>query len=222
MRLLFLSVLGAGLLSGECHSPGKERWLVKTSVPSNANFANTKHVKLADLMKLGNPPGVKHNDSRFQDQRIPAFQNGLNVKEGDFLTVRGFLYLVATEDNDCEYHIQISDQPRTTTDKPAGDEDCLIVEVARPDSFQDAEIQKRAQTVRDLIKTKLVANHEPGPSGNVMQHVVSVEVSGQLFFDDAHLKSDGTSELRGKRDMKSKTLWELHPIFDFKILPKQK
>ncbi len=81
-----------------------------------------------------------------------------------------------------------------------------------PDSFQDPALQTRAQTVRDFIKTKLLAGQEPGSAGNVMQHPVAVQVTGQLFYDDAHLKSDGTPELRGKRDMKSHTLWELHPV----------
>jgi hypothetical protein len=218
MRLLLLSLLSVSLLPAECHSPGQERWAIKTSVPDNPNFAQTMPATPADLMKLGNPPGAKPKDAAFEGHRIPAFPNNLKVKEGDFLTVRGFLYLVATEDNDCEYHIQISDQPRTLTDKPTGKELCLIVEVARPDAFKDPELQKRAQAVRDLIKTKLVANQEPGSAGNVMQHAVFVQVSGQLFFDNAHLKDDGTIELRGKRGMKSQTLWELHPVFDLKIL----
>jgi len=124
---------------------------------------------------------------------------------------------VATENNDCEYHIQLTDQPRTTTDKPTASDLCVIVEVARPDSFQDPELRKQAQAVRDFIKTKLTANQEPGPSGNIMQHPVYVQVSGQLFYDDAHLKTDGTPEPRGKRDMKSNTLWELHPVFAFQF-----
>jgi len=217
MRWYLLSLLSAGLLHAECHAPGKERWPIKTSVVANPNYAKTKTVTLADIMKLGNPPGAKNNDPKYQSARIPEFQNSLGVKEGDFLTVRGYLYLVATENNDCEYHIQLTDQPRTTTDKPTASDLCVIVEVARPDSFQDPELRKQAQAVRDFIKTKLTANQEPGPSGNIMQHPVYVQVSGQLFYDDAHLKTDGTPEPRGKRDMKSNTLWELHPVFAFQF-----
>ena len=220
MRLLLLSLLTAAFLYGECHSPGKERWAIKTSVPANPNFAKTKKATLEEMMKLGNPPGARNKDPNFDSKRIPAFDNGLNVKEGDFVTVTGYLYLVATEDNDCEYHIQITDQPRTATDKPADGDQCLIVEVARPADFKEPELQKHAQATRDFIKTKLVANKEPGPSGNVMQHAVFVQVSGQLFYDNAHLKTDGTAQPRGKKGMTSKTLWELHPVFDMKFAPK--
>ena len=214
MRSVIVGIFSVGLLFGACTAPGKERWPIKTSVVPSPQFATTRQATLSGLMELPNPPGAKNNDPNFQAKRIPAFPNSLNLKEGDFVTVTGFLYLVATEDNDCEYHIQITDQPRTPADKPIASDLCLIVEVARPDSFQDAELQKRAQTVRDFIKTNLVAGQEPGSAGNVMQHPVHVQVSGQLFYDDAHLKSDGTPELRGKRDMKSHTLWELHPVFN--------
>jgi len=217
MRWFLLSLLGAALLHGACQSPGKERWPIKTSVVPDADYSKTKTVTLADMVSLGNPPGARNNDPKYQSARIPQFANGLGVKEGDFLTVRGYLYLVATEDNDCEYHIQLTDQPRTTTDKPAAGDLCVIVEVARPDSFQDPELQKRAQAVRDLIKTKLTANTEPVSAGNIMRHAVFVQVTGQLFYDDAHLKSDGTPEPRGKRDMKSNTLWELHPVLDLQF-----
>ncbi len=222
VRLFLLGFLTAAFVHGACHSPGKERWAIKTSVPAAPNFAKTKKTTLADMMRLANPPGAKNKDPQFESARIPGFQNSMNVKEGDFLTVSGYLYLVATEDNDCEYHIQLSDQPRTTANKPADTDECLIVEVARPDAFQDPELQKRAQAARDFIKARLLANQEPGPSGNIMQHAVYVQVSGQLFYDNAHLKADGTPQPRGKRGMTSKTLWELHPVFDVKFAPAPK
>jgi hypothetical protein len=218
MRIVCLALAFTYIVSGECHSPGAERWPIKTSIATSSNTATGKPVQLGDLMKLENPPGAKNNDPTYQSKRFPAFKNNLGVNEGEILTVTGYLYLVATEDNDCEYHIQLSNQPRSTTDKPQSSDECLIVEVARPDAFSDAALQQKAQAVRDYIKTKLLANAEPGPSGNVMQHAVYVQVRGQLFFDDAHLKKDGTPELRGKRNMKSATLWELHPIVDFKII----
>jgi hypothetical protein len=49
-----------------------------------------------------------------------------------------------------------------------------------------------------------------------MENAVCVSVTGQLFYDDAHLQG----ELRGKKGMSSHTLWELHPITAFTIAPK--
>jgi len=40
---------------------------------------------------------------------------------------------VATESNDCDFHIQISPRPRSTADKPTPDDDCIVVEAPRPE-----------------------------------------------------------------------------------------
>lgn len=201
-----------------CNGPGHERWPIKTSIPAKVDLSKSKEVALADLLALPQAPGVKHNDSRFANDRIPAFDNSLNVKEGDLLTTTGWLFLVATEKDDCDYHIQISPVSRTTTNKPAASDDCLIVEAPKPDFVDNADLQDAVTTVRSYISTKLLRGKEPANAGSVMIHPVCVKVTGQLFYDDAHVGSSGP-ELRGKRDMVSHTLWELHPITSFTIVP---
>jgi hypothetical protein len=200
-----------------CSGPGTERWPVKTSLPSGADLTQSKTVGLNDMLAVAQPPGVEHNDKRFQDARIPSFSNSLNVKEGDLITTTGFLYLVATESDDCDYHIQLSNQPRTTTDKPTASDDCLIVEAPRPDFVPDAALKDKVTAARDFIKTKVMHGAEPSNTASVMVHSVCVRVTGQLFYDDAHV-GGGKVELRGKKGMHSNTLWELHPIFSFQIV----
>ena len=51
-----------------------------------------------------------------------------------------------------------------------------------------------------------------------MIHAVCVQVTGALFYDDAHVGKNAP-ELRGKRGMSSKSLWELHPLTSFQIVP---
>jgi len=63
---------------------------------------------LDKLLALGEPPAAKEDDPRYQDLRIPKFDNPLGVKEGDLVTTAGWLYLVATEKDDCDYHIQVN------------------------------------------------------------------------------------------------------------------
>jgi hypothetical protein len=201
-----------------CNGPGTERWSIKVSLAPNPNVSSPKTVSLTDLLSLADPPGITHNDPRYDKSRIPAFTNSLNVKEGDILQTTGWLYLVATE-TDCDYHIQISTKPRTTTDKPTPDDDCLIIEAPKPDFIDDTDLKQRSSTIRDYIKTKMLQNNEPSPRGSVMIHPVCVRVSGQLFYDDAHVKANGGKELRGKKGMLSHTIWELHPLTDFKIVP---
>ena len=152
------------------------------------------------------PPGVKDDDPRYQDSRIPKFDNPLAVKEGDLVTTAGWLYLVATEKDDCDYHIQVSLQTRTTANKPQPGDDCIIVEAPRPDFVSARDLSTKVGQVRDYIKAKLLAGKEPSNTGSVMQHAVCVSVTGQLFYDDAHIEK---GELRGKKGMTSHTLWEL-------------
>lgn len=200
-----------------CTGPGTKRWPVKVSVAAVADLRNPKVVGLNALLALEDPPGVKPDDPRFEDARIPAFSNSLSVMEGDILQTTGWLYLVATE-SDCDYHIQISNQPRTTTDKPTPQDDCVVVEAPKPDFVDSADLKQSLSTMRDFIKTKILKGNEPSKKGSVMIHPVCVRVTGQLFYDDAHLEKTGAKKPRGKKGMQSDTLWELHPITQFQIV----
>jgi hypothetical protein len=50
----------------------------------------------------------------------------------------------------------------------------------------------------------------------VIQHPVYVEVTGQLFYDDAHVAQTAKEENRekqiNKRQLPSDTVWEIHPV----------
>src|SRR5579872_2386216 len=221
LRLTLLLCLALLRLShAACTSPGKERWPIKSSLPSGAQLGHGTPVKITDLAKLANPPGVTNKEKKFEDTRIPSFDNPLHVKEGDLVTITGYLFLVATEPNDCEYHIELSgkapDMSAASSQNPVIVDDCIIVEVARPDAFADATLQKAADTTRQWIREKLKLNgksgSEPSAAGSLMNHPVLVTVTGQLFFDDAHLEKDGSSQPRGKHGLRTNTLWELHPI----------
>jgi hypothetical protein len=213
---LICSVAALATASPTCDGPGKARWPIKTSLPDGTRANSSgKKIALATLLKMPIAPGVKDNDARFQDKLIPAFDNDLDLKEGDLVTTTGWLFLVATEKDDCDYHIQISLEARTTTDPPQETDDCLIVEAPRPDFLQGDDLSSDVTQERDFIKAKILAGKEPSSSASVMQHPVCVTVTGQLFYDDAH----EAGQLRGKKHMSSHTLWELHPITSFKFAP---
>ena len=201
-----------------CKGPGTVRWPIKTSLPQGTNLSGPAQVIALDkLLALASAPGVKDDDPQYQEARIPKFDNPLGVKEGDLVTTAGWVYLVATGEDDCDYYIQISLQPRTTTDKPQASDDSIIVEAPRPDFISASELSAKVGEEREFIKTKLLAGKEPSNYGSVMQNPVCVRVTGQLFYDDAHLEK---GELRGKRGMTSHTLWELHPITALTFAPK--
>jgi len=202
-----------------CSGPGKQRWPIKVSIPADANIAAPITVPFGQFIGISDPGGIKPDDSRFETVRIPDVING-KYKEGQIVSTTGWLYLVLTEADDCDYHIQISDVPRTTTDKPTPADHCIVVEVPRPDFAATPDLRNRYSTIRDFIKTRLLNGKEPGGSGNVMQHPVYVRITGALFFDDTHLTSDGGHQNRGRKGMQAQTLWEIHPIVDFQFAPK--
>lgn len=179
--------------------PGVERWPIKTSVVANAD---QKTVALADLLKLPDPPGVAKDDHRYQSNRIPSFQNPLGLKEGDQITTSGWLHLVAGE-NDGDYHIQLS------ASKTSGD-NCIVIEVPRgePAFVTDASLRTTVAQVRQTIRKEFLRGKEPSSTGSVLKQPVYVQVTGQLFYDDAHVGDPP----RGKKGMHAATLWELHPV----------
>ena len=197
-----------------CVKPGMERWPIKTSLPAGAK---TEKMTLADALKLPELPNVKKDDPAYQDKRITDGP----VKEDKLVTISGWLYLVAFEADDCDFHIQISPQPRTSANPPTKDDNCIIVEV--PSGEYAKEISGQVEGVRQWVIDKLLAKTAPKiGSVHVMQNPVYVTVTGALFYDDAHVyMKDGTTG-RGKKGMESKTLWELHPVTSIVFAPKPK
>ena len=199
--LVVLGLLTSPVARPACTEPGKSRWGVKSNVPRPSSIVNAKRVALKDLLALEdpNPAPVK-----FQPERglIAPSPNSLGVHEGQLIRTRGYLRLVATEDNDCEYHIQLTTTPQATSS--------LIVEVAKEDavSIPSAFVRARAKEVRAWIRNSLFQGAEPPGGGKLVTPPVYVEVVGQLFFDSAHGKNDA----RGKHGMPSRTRWELHPV----------
>jgi hypothetical protein len=164
----------------------------------------------ATFAALADADGVKHNDNRFETKLIPASMTKGQPAEGSFVTVTGYLRLVALED-DGDYHIQLSASPT--------DMDCIIVEVPKDDEafVKDATLRDKAAGVRAFVRKNLLhnADQEPTASGNLMAHPPFVRVTGQLFFDDAHVGD----QPRGKKKMKASTLWELHPVTSIAFAP---
>ena len=185
-----------------CTEPGKSRWGAKSNIPKPSSVVHATRVALADLMTLDDPNPAPKRGQPSTGLIAGGAENGLRVHEGQILRTRGWLRLVATEDNDCEYHIQLT---RTRTSKPS-----FIVEVAKDDaaSIHSTFVREKAKVVRQWIRDELFGSDEPPGDGRLISPPVYVEVTGQLFFDSAH----GEHDARGKKGMPAATRWELHPI----------
>ena len=117
--------------------PGTERWPVKIALPSGAK---TQTMTLTDALKLPRLDAVKKNDPRYQDTRIMDQP----VKEDTLMTISGYLYLVAFESDDCDFHIQI--RPKPLTSAPTKEDHSMIVEV--PSGEYATTISDRVEGVR--------------------------------------------------------------------------
>ena len=197
-----------------CVKPGTERWPVKITVPADAKHQT---MSLADALNLQRLTDVKKDDKRYDDERI----TDQPVKEDQLVTVSGYLYLVAFESDDCDFHIQISPKPLTAANKPTKDDNSMIVEV--PSGQYATTISSQVEGVRDWVIAKLLAGTPPKiDSVHIMSHPVYVSVTGALFYDDAHTYEADGSTGRGKKGLESKTLWELHPVTSMAFAPPPK
>lgn len=192
-----------------CTEPGKARWGAKSNIPKPSSIVRAKRVALKDLMSLEDPDPAPKRGQPATGLIVGGAQNGLRVHEGQILRTRGYLRLVATEDNDCEYHMQLTLGPRTKRS--------LIVEVAKDDatSIRSTFVRARAREVRTWIRDELFQGDEPPEGGRLVTPPVYVEVVGQLFFDSAH----GAHDARGKMGMPAATRWELHPVLKIARAP---
>jgi len=195
-----------------CVKKGIERWPIKTTLPPSAV---TTTMTLDDALSLQPLSDVKTNDPRYQSARIMDQP----VKENKLVTLTGYIYLVAFESDDCDFHIQITSKPLTSA--PTTGDNSMIVEV--PSGEYATTISVQVEGVRQWVIDKLLAQIPPKiGSIHVMQHPVYVTVTGALFYDDSHeYKADGSTG-RGKKGLESKTLWELHPVTKivFAVVPK--
>ncbi|HWC97204.1 MAG TPA: hypothetical protein VG456_10650 [Candidatus Sulfopaludibacter sp.] len=210
--MMLSACLGAAALP--CVKPGSARWPIKVSLPDGAA---TKKMTLADVLALPRLTDVKKDDKRYAKVRI----TDQPVKEDSLVTITGWLYLVAFEADDCDFHIQISPEPRTLSNPPTKDDNCLIVEV--PAGEYATTITDKVEGVRQWVIDGLL-NKTPPKIGSVhvMQSPVYVTVTGALFYDDAHVYMADGGTGRGKKGMESKTLFELHPVTSIVFAPKPK
>jgi hypothetical protein len=178
-------------------------------VPKKSSIVRAKRVFLSSLMKLDDPDPAPKRRQPVTGLILGAKANALRVHEGQILRTRGYVRLVATEDNDCEYHLQLTLRPDSDTS--------FIVEVAKDDatSIHSTFVRGRAKEVRAWVRDELLAGSEPPEGGRLIAPPVFVEVVGQLFFDSAHGKHDA----RGKMGMPAATRWELHPVLRIAKVP---
>jgi len=191
----------------------RARWPIKTSEPANGP-SHPKDVKLADLLALGDIPGVAAQDPNFQSKRIPTPVNGLH--EGDIIRTKGWVHVIAMDD-DGDYHLQVSDSPTSGNH-------CFIVELPMDKAAfeKDASLRALSAKLRPFLRDTLLhdVNRQPSAGGNWMKGQAYMSITGQLFFDDWHVGGAARGVSPNGHVGKAATLWEIHPVTDIRFTKK--
>lgn len=208
MRTLVCAVCAVLLLAAPARAQVQhERWPIKTGTKIHLS-ATVHSVTCATLEGLHGLPHVA--PSTVTTSFIPDSPQGSTLHEGDLVKTECYIRLIAWEKaGDSDYHLQ-------ATHSRDGSERCVIMEVPDPGvAGVPAALQTRFRNMRSNLESKLLHGVAFSSSGNLMNHGVHVEVTGQLFYDTHH-QSDPSS--RGKRGMKAANAWELHPVTAIQFL----
>jgi len=117
--------------------------------------------------------------------------------EDTMYILKGFMWFVKLEENDCDFHIEIG--PKSVLGNR------IVVEVDQ----ENSELQEKIKTHLDNIGEKIM---HCGTSSSKTAHFdkpISVIVIGLGFYDKSHAPDTNHGDVHTK-----KYSWELHPVKD--------
>jgi hypothetical protein len=137
------------------------------------------------------PAGVKNASVRGRNAPISPIESNVYTVEGDLCRVK-------MEDNDDEYHLEISARGASKTANR------IVVEIPPDPAYTN--------TRRQLL-SMLPGNYIFKPkTSRDFTHSIPIRVTGYAFFDGHHWSS---KSLRGNKHGTAftATLWEIHPVW---------
>lgn len=203
VRISFLACVACMPLSGcrkEERGPDAARSAVKTSLPAGTDPTAARSISFADLTSLPDPPGVEKSDPRYEKARIPAFANTLGVKEGDVVKVGGYLHTV-TLMGDGDYNLKFSSK----ADSADG---YIVSEIPDDDDVSDRKVRSMVVAAREYVKSQILGGKDASRQGTVLENAPYVEITGQLYFGDAHVGEPIAADKQGLRRASN---WQIHP-----------
>ena len=186
-------------VADSCKIPGdidaKYRWMVKHRSPV---AASPKSIDVPAFLVLDDPADVATSATRDRDD----LQHLLDPHEGEVREFEGDVWVAKIEDNDCDFHLELSKPGGTAQDAR------VIAEVS-----QGAEFTKARSSIATMlgigdIKLQCYKFTEPA----------RVKLTGFLFYDGHHWSSKHPKVgwLHGSKQVG--TLWELHPVWRVEVL----
>jgi hypothetical protein len=118
-----------------------------------------------------------------------------NSPEDSFYCLKGYLWFVKMEENDCDYHMEIGTaNPNDTR---------IVVEVAQ----ENAALQQKIKAHLDSLNLKIKNCGHGSSTDTHFEHGLPVIVAGLGFYDASHKPNTNHGDEHTK-----KFSWELHPV----------
>ncbi|HEX9606112.1 MAG TPA: hypothetical protein VF962_02695 [Gemmatimonadaceae bacterium] len=128
------------------------------------------------------------------DPKVRRSNSPIDPREQRAFTLRGDLWRVKQEANDCDYHLEIVAPGGSDTDRR------VIVELPR----EEDALQKQ------LVKAVTEAGQQA--SGKDFSTALPITVTGYAFIDGAHWSKKNPKKGNKHGSKYVETLWELHPV----------
>jgi hypothetical protein len=131
----------------------------------------------------------------------PASKRKHGTPEDSVYVLKGYMWFVKVEGNDCDFHIEIGPENKFGNR--------IVVEVPR----ENLDLQKKIKEKLDELELKIM---NCGTTGNKVAHFdtpIQVVVTGLGFYDASHKPNTNHGDMHTK-----KYSWELHPVMDIEFI----
>lgn len=171
----------------------QSRWKMKHRPPSQATPIT---VKVKDVLEWRNPDKIYLRQRRTSNSPIAA-------REEQVFSLTGYVQIIKFEDNDCDFHLEISQTPDSEGDR-------VIVEV--PNDAENLVVWNEVVAFcKDRHKGKYL---KPGKAFS-FRSAPKIHVVGYAFYDARHWTKDQPKRGSNHGSRAVGTCWEIHPCFSF-------
>jgi hypothetical protein len=133
--------------------------------------------------------------------KVREAHHPIDARETKAFELRGDVWRFVMEDNDCDYHLEVSEPGGSSSD------DRVIVEISN-NRFASTARKTFEKELAKMRTDKLV-------SGDKFKEPMHIVVKGIAFFDGAHFSTKHPTKVGFKHGTeKVQTLWELHPVYE--------
>jgi hypothetical protein len=170
--------------------PSQNRTLMKHRKPPTAK-PNIILTTVAEMATAHPAAGVAVAGFKMANRPIDPHENGV-------ITLKGDLWAINIEANDCDFHLEISDVGNSSAD------DRIIAEIPQGPFFLAAR--------NALIRQLSTAGIRPSRRIRFTQPI-RVQVLGYAFFDAWHYSAANPQRGNNHGSPQVASIWEIHPVW---------